>query len=316
MSPKMRPPSRTEGPVPALAGIGLKGQHCDEIVAGLRRPEGDFKKAGVLASVSWFEVHSENYMGAGGPPHRDLEAIRRDYPLSVHGVGLSLGSAQGLDENHLTRVKAVVDRYQPGLVSEHLSWSIADGVYLNDLAPLPYTAEALDTVCANVARMQDALGQTVLIENPSTYLQFNHSEMSEPDFVAAMVRRTGCNVLFDVNNVYVSAVNHGVEPARFLAQYLDALDPECIREIHLAGHHVTAFEGRPLLIDNHGSPVSPRVWEMYRETLRRTGPVATLIEWDCNIPELAVLCAEAVKAADILDRVSHRVEEQANARAV
>ncbi|TCS64962.1 MNIO family bufferin maturase [Varunaivibrio sulfuroxidans] len=316
MTPSMRPPSRTESPVPATAGIGLKGPHCAQIVDGLRHPEGVFKKTGVLAPVSWFEVHSENYMGAGGPPHRYLEAIRRDYPLSVHGVGLSLGSAQGLDEGHLARVKAVVDRYQPGLVSEHLSWSIADKIYLNDLAPLPYTAEALDTICANVARMQDTLGRTVLIENPSTYLQFGHSEMSEPEFVATMVRRTGCKVLFDVNNVYVSAVNHTVEPDLFLTQYLDALDPECIREIHLAGHHVTAFESRPLLIDDHGSAVCPKVWEMYRETLHRTGPVATLIERDCNIPELAVLCAEAAKAADILGRAGRRVKEQADAHAV
>ncbi|HET7341828.1 MAG TPA: DUF692 domain-containing protein [Methylomirabilota bacterium] len=259
-------------------GIGLRAPHVDEILA--TRP-----------SIGWLEVHAENYMG-GGPAVRALERLRRDYPLSVHGVGLSLGSAEGLDGRHLERLAALAERLQPALVSEHLAWSVTDGAYLNHLLPLPYTEPTLALVAAHVTRVQDRLGRRLLVENPSGYLRFEGSTLAESEFLAALARRTGCGLLCDVNNIHVTCANLGGEPEAYLA----ALDPATIGEIHLAGHTVNDADGRPLLIDDHGSPVAPAVWDLYGRALERFGPVPTLVEWDTDLPPLSVLLAEAAAA--------------------
>jgi uncharacterized protein (UPF0276 family) len=264
---------------PALAGIGLRSPHVDEIIA--TRPE-----------VGWLEIHAENYLG-GGPARRALETIRRDYPISVHGVGLSLGSDDGLDERHLARVGALIERLQPALVSEHLSWSIAGGAYLNHLLPLPYTEEALALVAGHVARLQDALGRTVLVENPSSYLRFSDSPIPEPVFLGELARRTGCRLLCDVNNIYVSCRNFGLDPAT----WVDAMPAGVVAEIHLAGHSVNDADGQPILIDDHGSRVAEPVWDLYERLLARIGATPTLVEWDTDIPALPVLLAEAQSAA-------------------
>jgi uncharacterized protein len=246
--------------------------------------------------VAWFEVHTENYMG-GGAPLRYLEAIRRDYPLSLHGVGLSLGRADGLDAAHLDRIVRLAARIEPGLVSEHLTWSISDGNYLGDLLPLPLTEEALDVVCANVDRFQQALRRRILVENPSSYLLFRHSTIPECEFVAAVARRTGCGILCDINNIFVSAANHGWDSRAYLA----ALPPAEINELHLAGHAVKSLsDGALLRIDDHGSHVDPAVWALFRDAVLRFGPVPTLIEWDTDIPPLEVLVEEADRASAIL----------------
>jgi hypothetical protein len=256
--------------------------------------------AEVLATrpaAGWFEVHPENYMG-GGRALRDLEAVRRDYPVALHGVGLSLGSAEGLDGRHLGRLRALVVRVDPFLVSEHLSWSVAGGVYLNHLLPLPYTAESLAVVTRNVDRVQEALRRPILVENPSTYLRFAHSTMAEAEFLAALARRTGCGILCDVNNVHVTCRNLGLDPERYLA----ALPAAAVGEIHLAGHSVNDADGRPVLIDDHGSPVAAGVWELYASAVRRFGPRPSLIEWDTDLPALAVLLGEAAAAARVAER--------------
>jgi uncharacterized protein (UPF0276 family) len=272
------------GPIPARAGIGLRFQHHRAFAES--RP-----------AVAWLEVHTENYMG-GGTPQRCLERIRRDYPISLHGVGLSLGSAEGLDAAHLERIRRVIERIEPGLVSEHLSWSIAAGTYLADLLPLPMTEEALDVACRNVERAQSHLKRRILVENPSSYLRFEHSTMPEWEFLAAVAARTGCGILCDVNNIFVSAHNHGWEASA----YLEALPPAAIGEIHLAGHSLRQLEGgRTLRIDDHGSPVAPAVWMLYRQALARFGPVPTLVEWDTNLPPLSVLIDEARHAATLLE---------------
>jgi len=263
----------------ALAGIGLRSPHVDEIIA--TRPE-----------VGWLEIHAENYLG-GGPALRALEAIRRDYPISVHGVGLSLGSADGLDARHLARVAALVERLQPALVSEHLSWSIAGGAYLNHLLPLPYTDETLTLVSGHVLRVQDALGRAILVENPSSYLRFSDSPIPEPAFLAELARRTGCRVLCDVNNIYVSCRNFGIDPAT----WVDAMPASAVAEIHLAGHSVNDADGQAILIDDHGSRVAEPVWALYERLLARIGAAPTLVEWDTDIPALPVLLAEAQSAA-------------------
>jgi uncharacterized protein (UPF0276 family) len=236
-------------------------------------------------------------MGGGTPLHY-LDVIRRDYPISLHGVGLSLGSAEGIDAAHLLRVREVAARVEPGLVSEHLSWSAAGGVYLADLLPLPMTEEALEIVCRHVDQVQSAIGHRILIENPSTYLQFQHSTIPEWQFLTAVAARTGCGILCDVNNVYVSACNHGWDASRYLA----GLPANAVGEIHLAGHAVTEHNGCTLRIDDHGSRVDEAVWALYAEALRLFGPVPTLIEWDTNIPTLAVLIEEAARAESALER--------------
>jgi len=272
-------------PVPARAGIGLRFPH--HRVVAETRPD-----------TAWFEVHTENYMGGGSPLHY-LESIRRDYPISLHGVGLSLGSAHGIDAAHLARVRDVVARIEPGLVSEHLSWSVAGGTYLADLLPLPMTEEALDTVCRHIGQVQDALKRAILIENPSTYLRFRHSRIPEWEFLAATAARTGCKILCDVNNIYVSACNHGWDASAYLA----ALPKDSIGEIHLAGHAVRELNGRCLRVDEHGSPISTEVWALYAEALARFGRLPTLIEWDTDIPDFAVLRDEAAKAESAMARV-------------
>jgi uncharacterized protein len=263
----------------ALAGIGLRSPHVDEIIA--TRPE-----------VGWLEVHAENYLG-GGPALRALDTLRCDYPISVHGVGLSLGSADGLDARHLARVRALVERLQPTLVSEHLSWSIAGGAYLNHLLPLPYTEEALALVAGHVDRVQRALGRPILVENPSSYLRFADSPVPEPEFLAELARRTGCGLLCDVNNIYVSCRNFGLDPAT----WVDAMPADAVAEIHLAGHSVNDADGQPILIDDHGSRVTEPVWALYARLLARIGAAPTLVEWDTDIPALPVLLAEAQSAA-------------------
>ena len=277
-------------------GIGLRGSHVREVLAA--RPQ-----------IPWLEVHAENYMG-GGAALRALDAIRPHYPLSIHGVGLSLGSADGLDARHLARLRSLVERVQPRLVSEHLSWSVVGGAYLNHLLPLPYTAESLGVVTENVTRTQSALGRRILVENPSSYLRFRHSTIPEAEFLAELACRTGCGILCDVNNVYVSAHNLGLDAA----QYLAALPADAIGEVHLAGHSVNDANGaggRTILIDDHGSRVTPDVWTLYRRAIERFGPVPTLIEWDTDIPALAVLLDEAA----IADRVAREASEVDRARA-
>jgi uncharacterized protein len=262
----------------AGCGIGLRAPHVDEIDA--TRP-----------AIGWLEVHAENYMG-GGPALRALERLRRDYPLSVHGVGLSLGGADGLDLAHLDRLARLVERLEPALVSEHLSWSVTGGAYLNHLLPLPYTDETLAVLCRHVSAVQDRLGRRLLVENPSGYLRFRDSPIPEVEFLNALARRTGCGLLCDVNNVYVTCANLVGDAAA----WLDALDPAAVGEIHLAGHAVNDADGRPILIDDHGSPVTDDVWRLYEHALRRYGAAPTLIEWDTDVPPLSVLLAEATKA--------------------
>ncbi|WP_339613947.1 DUF692 domain-containing protein [uncultured Parvibaculum sp.] len=274
----------TPAACPRAAGVGLKADHYREILD--TRP-----------AIGWFEVHAENFMGAGGAPHRYLTAIREHYPLSLHGVGLSLGSAGPLDRAHAKRLRALVDRYEPGLVSEHLAWSRHDGIHFNDLLPVPLTEEALDIVAEHVEETQDILGRRMLIENPSTYVA-TRDEMSETEFLVALARRTGCGLLVDVNNVYVSSMNHG----RDAAAWLDAITADLVGEIHLAGHAVEMVEGEALRIDDHGSRVSPEVFELCGRFLDRVGPVPTLIEWDSDVPPLSVLLEEASKADKLLLR--------------
>jgi uncharacterized protein len=281
-APALRfPPHSIKG----LAGTSFKPEHLPAILSQAN-PEG------------FFEIHAENYMGAGGPPHAALARVRRDYPLSLHGVCMSIGGQQPLDEVHLERFKGLVDRYEPALVSEHLAWSTHNTNYLNDLLPLPYTQETLAHVAEHIDQLQEAIGRPILLENPSTYLIFKESTMSETDFVHALVRRTGCGLLLDVNNVFVSATNHGFSALEYLAEF----PLEHVGEIHLAGHaEQQDDEGDLLLIDSHDGPVADAVWKLFDIVIRRRGPIPTLVEWDSEIPEWPVLRAEAIAAQAILD---------------
>ncbi len=271
-------------PLPARAGVGLKPEHIAQILQS-------------EAKMGFFEVHAENYMGAGGMPHAQLTAIREKYPLSVHGVGMSIGGESPLNDDHLARFKAIVDRYQPGMVSEHLAWSTHDDVFYNDLLPAPYTDETLNRVCDHVDQMQEYIGRQILIENPSTYIAFAQSTWLEVDFMAQISKRTGCGLLFDINNVFVSATNHGYSPSEYIRAY--PLDK--VQEIHLAGHAQDRDDAdRPLLIDAHDREVCDDVWELYKLALSLTGPLPSLIEWDAEIPEWPVLAAEAAHADTIL----------------
>lgn len=278
--------------LPPRAGLGLKPEHFREILD--TRPD-----------LGFFEVHAENYMVDGGPFHHYLTQICRDYALSIHGVGLSIGGESLLDEDHLDRLAALLERYQPQSFSEHLAWSSHGDAFLNDLLPVPYHAATLARVCAHVDRVQERLGRRMLLENPATYVEFAASTMAETDFIGEVVRRTGCGLLLDVNNVYVSCVNHGRDPRA----YIEALPVHAAGEIHLAGfaRDVDAA-GDPLLIDSHGAPVAQAVWDLYRFTLERTGPLPTLIERDNDIPAFAVLLAEARQAEALLAE-SARVAE-------
>jgi uncharacterized protein (UPF0276 family) len=263
--------------LPARAGLGLKPQHYAEILA--TRPE-----------IGFFEVHAENYMGDGGPPHRYLADIVAHYPLSLHGVGLSIGGAGPLDRDHLRRLRALIERYRPQSFSEHLAWSSHEQASLNDLLPLPYTPATLDNVVAHVDQVQQALGCRMLLENPSTYVLFAESSIHEVDFLAAIAERTGCGLLLDVNNVMVSAVNHRLDPVA----YVDRFPLHQVGEIHLAGYdETTDAAGERLLIDAHASRVSPDVFALFTHTLARTGPLPTLVEWDNDVPAFAVLAEEA-----------------------
>jgi len=273
------------GLIPVRAGVGLRFRHHKEVLE--QGPP-----------VGWFEAHTENYVGGGSAPNY-LDAIRRDYPISLHGVGLSLGSAEGLDDKHLERVRTVVERIEPGLVSEHLSWSVSGATYFADLLPLPMTEEALAIVCNHVDQTQTYLRRRISVENPSTYLRFRHSTMPEWEFLSEVARRTGCGILCDVNNIYVSAHNHGWNALA----YLDALPPEAITEVHLAGHSVRQLgQGQTILIDDHGSRVTPAVWDLFGKALERFGPVPTLIEWDTDVPALEILVKEAAIADAALRR--------------
>jgi hypothetical protein len=272
----------SRAPDVTAAGIGLRSAHVAEVIA--TRP-----------AVPWFEVHAENYM-SGGPAPRALQTIRESYAVAVHAVGLSLGSADGLDPRHLRRLRALIDRIEPALVSDHLAWSSLGGTYLNHLLPLPYTGETLDVVTGNIGRAQDALGRRLLLENPSGYLRFRDSPIPEPHFLAEVTRRTGCGLLCDVNNIYVTAANLGLDPRA----YLDALPGASIEEFHLAGHSVNDADGTAILIDDHGSRVSAGVWALYAEALARFGPRPTVIEWDTDIPALAVLLDEARHAGALI----------------
>jgi uncharacterized protein (UPF0276 family) len=277
-------------PIAGLAGTSLKHEHLEAIVAEGRQ-EG------------FFEVHAENYMGAGGPPHHALTRIRRDYPVSLHGVCMSIGGPQPLDKTHLRRFKALVDRYEPALVSEHLAWSTHATTYFNDLLPLPYTQAALAHVADHIEEVQDTVGRPILLENPSTYVIFPESTMIETDFIRQLVRRTGCGLLLDVNNVFVSATNHSYSALDYLSDF----PLEHVGEIHLAGHAERADdEGDLLLIDSHDGPVADAVWKLYDIVIERCGPIPTLVEWDSEIPEWPVLKAEAAAAQAILDRHAHR----------
>lgn len=287
------------GPIPARAGIGLKAQHYQDIL----------ERGADIRSIGWLEVHSENYMCAGGPQLNWLTALCERYPVSLHGVGMSLGTAGPLDAQHLKRLVDLERRVEAGHVSEHLSWSIAKnaqggGDYLNDLIALPYTEESLNVFCGHVEEMQDALGRRVLIENPSSYLRYEHSVIPEPEFLLEVAKRSGCGILLDVNNVYVSAHNHGFDAHA----YLDQIPADLVGEIHLAGHSQTVIDGRAILIDDHGSPVIDEVWSLYEYTIARLGPIPTLIEWDSNIPDLDVLLGAAAKADRIL-AAAHPPEE-------
>ena len=276
--------------LPADIGVGFKPEHARDVIEGER-------------AVAFLEVHAENYMGAGGPPHAILERVRASYPLSVHGVGLSIGGARALDRRHLARLRRLIARYQPDAFSEHLAWSTHDGAFLNDLLPLPYNAATLSLVCEHIDEVQTALRTRMLLENPSTYVAFETSSMNEIEFLREVVRRTGCGLLLDVNNVYVSAVNHGFDPVA----YLDAFPVEHVGEIHLAGFAEDRDDaGARLLIDSHECEVADCVWSLYRRVLRRSDPVPTLVEWDNDLPAFTVLAAEAGRARAILDATSQR----------
>jgi uncharacterized protein (UPF0276 family) len=273
-------------PVADLAGTSFKHEHLYAILA--ESPQCGF-----------FEVHAENYMGAGGPPHQALERIRRDYPVSLHGVCMSIGGPEPLDRAHLARFRALVDRYEPALVSEHLAWSTHKTTFFNDLLPLPYTQATCTHVCDHIDEVQEAVGRRILIENPSTYLAFACSTMSETDFIQAIARRTGCGLLLDVNNVFVSATNHGYSALDYLSNFPLA----DVGEIHLAGHaEQSDDEGDRLLIDSHDTPVADAVWKLYEIVISRCGPMPTLIEWDSAVPAWPILRAEATAAQAILER--------------
>lgn len=275
--------------LPKRAGVGFKPEHFRSIIDASQ-------------SLGFFEVHAENYMGAGGPPHAQLSKLREDYALSIHGVGLSIGSMQPLDQAHLARLKILCDRYEPESFSEHLAWSSHDTVFLNDLLPLPYTLETLKHVAGHIDQVQNALKRQMLLENPATYITFTESTLEEVDFLAELVARTGCGLLLDVNNVFVASTNHQLDPRHYLARF----PLEHVREIHLSGHSETVDDhGATLLIDSHDTAVKDPVWTLYEEVLARTGPIATLIEWDNDVPDWPTLHAEAQSAERLLQHYAH-----------
>ena len=268
-------------PLPPVAGIGLRAPHAARVLS--ERPP-----------LGWLEVHSENYFVDGGPALAALEKLRAHYPISLHGVGLSLGSADALDAEHLASLKRLAERIEPAAISEHLSWGRIDGLHLNDLFPLPFTEEALALCCDRIDAIQSALGRPIMVENVSAYVRFSADAMAEWEFVAEVVARAGCGLLLDVSNVYVNAINHGFDPRAYLA----AMPGAAIEEFHLAG-----FDDRgPCLIDTHGARVAAPVWTLYRAAVERFGPRPTLIEWDTDLPALEVLAGEAATAQSILEQ--------------
>ncbi|SDA86595.1 hypothetical protein SAMN03159443_03880 [Pseudomonas sp. NFACC15-1] len=284
------PSLSTDTRLPPRAGLGLKSAHFREVLQ--TRPD-----------LGFFEVHAENYMVAGGPLHHFLGLIREQYPLSLHGVGLSIGGEEPLDVAHLQRLAALIERYQPQSFSEHLAWSSHGPVFLNDLLPLAYDEATLDRVCEHVDQVQSSLKRTLLLENPATYLAFETSTFDEPQFMSEVIRRTGCGLLLDVNNVYVSCINHCRDPLA----YLDALPLQATGEIHLAGFAEDSDSlGERLLIDDHGAPIDHAVWQLYLQALERTGPIATLIERDNHVPAWEVLLAEARQADQLLSATGAR----------
>jgi len=280
-------PTRGMNPVsiPAAAGIGLRGAYHQAFLDG-------------SPDVAWLEAHSENYMASDSVAAETLIKVRERYPISLHGVGLSIGSMDPLNTGHLKRLRQLADRIQPGLVSEHLSWGSIEGEYLHDLLPLPYTEEALEHFIARVDYVQEALGRTIAIENVSSYVEYAHSTISEPEFLSEISARTGCGILLDINNVYVSASNHDFCPVT----YIDAIPKDRVVEIHLAGHSEQIFEGQTVLVDTHDRPVCPGVWALFRAAHGRLRHAPVLIEWDAQLPDLRVLLAEAQTAQQIMDQ--------------
>jgi uncharacterized protein len=275
--------------LPAQSGMGLRFPHHAEMLAS--RPQ-----------VGWLEVHSENFFVEGGPTLHVLECLRQDYPVSLHGVGLSLGATDPLSKAHLQQLQQLIHRIEPAAVSEHLCWSSVEGHYLNDLLPLPYTREALDHVCARIDTAQDLLRRPLLIENVSSYLRFDHEEMPEWEFLAQVAQRTGCGLLLDINNVHVSAHNHGFDAL----QFIEAMPVHAVQELHLAGYEV---EG-DLYIDTHSCPVHAPVWALFHQALERLGPKPTLIEWDQNLPALDELLNEAHRAQHMLNECKNRLNQE------
>lgn len=283
-----RPPAmygKRAEPIPAAAGIGLRGPHHEAFLH--ERP-----------AVPWLEAHSENYFVLGSVATDALTRIRADYPVSLHGVGLGMGSTDPLDRGHLEKLRRLTEWIEPGLVSEHLSWGSAQGVHANDLLPLPRTEEALAHVVARIQEVQDFLGRRISIENVSAYIDFAGSELSEPEFLVAAAERAGCGILLDINNVYVNAVNHAIDAAAFI----DSIPAELVTELHLAGHSVQRFGEHEMLIDTHDAPIAAEVWSLYDRAVRRLGRIPTLIEWDSELPALDVLIGEAERAQQTMDR--------------
>nr|WP_181017937.1 DUF692 domain-containing protein [Sneathiella aquimaris] len=271
--------------MPFSVGASFKPQHFDDILQKADRE-------------MWFEIHAENYMSRGGPSLQMLERLRSDFDISVHGVGLSIGSARGLDKDHLTRLGTLCDRFEPASFSEHLAWSSHTAGFLNDLLPVPYNSETLTQICEHIDQVQTALGRTMLLENPSSYLEFKNSSYEETAFLKEISERTGCGLLLDINNVYVSAVNLGFDATR----YLDNFPKQKIGEIHLAGHSLEQSDSaETLLVDAHDRPVADPVWSLYRSFILENGAIPTLIEWDNDIPDWDILSAEVRKAQTILN---------------
>jgi len=273
------------GPIPAAAGIGLRGPHHSQFLTD-------------APPAAWLEAHSENFFAADSIALNTLEQIRANYPLSLHGVGLSLGAAGPLRQEHLAQLGRLVERLDPGLVSEHLCWGAVGEYHLNDLLPLPYTEEALDHMAERIAQTQDFLGRQILIENVSSYMEFKDSTIPEWEFLTAVSARSGCGILLDINNIYVSANNHGFQAT----DYINAIPTDQVGEIHLAGHSVQIYEEQAVLVDTHDAPVCDDVWTLFEAALQRIGPCPTLIEWDSKLPSLAVLLAEAQKAQNAMDK--------------
>lgn len=267
-----------------LIGIGLRHPHIRQVLEE-------------LPSVGWWEIHSENFFHAGGPSLDTLLSIREHYPLSLHGVGLSLGSSSGVDEQHLSRLKKLIQNIDPFLVSEHLSWSRVGSLYLPDLLPIPYTKESLEIIARNIEQVQDYLGREILIENPSSYLEFSISQMDEVDFLITLCHQTGAKILLDVNNVFVSCANHGWD----MKKYIDSVPSDLVREIHLAGHSIKSITpDQKIRVDTHDTTVDEAVWALYGYAIAKLGIKPTLLEWDAQIPSLDVLINESKKALDYL----------------